>query len=171
MFHHTHEPPVVVRAKGCLGVDYNTAQHLFDVHPPVNVPLVATVFSWPVRSTDPMLCLPLAAGAVCGADLSDTWQRNTCASLRRGCVCAGCFLPGAAAFEVHAWVQEHLRELAPFQLSSPALPGKVKHLGHDGTVQTAGLMPSIQLNFRWADGPADGPTLSDAAMAMAQMDE
>lgn len=83
----------------------------------------------------------------------------------------GCFLPTAAACEVHAWVQDHLRELAPFQLSSPGLPGKVKHLAPDGTVRSAGLMPSFLLNFRWTDGPVDGPTLSDAAMATAQMDE
>lgn len=68
-------------------------------------------------------------------------------------------------------MQEHLRELAPFQLSSPGLPGKAKHLGPEGTVRSAGLMPSFLLNFRWADGPVAGPTLSDAAMATAQMDD
>lgn len=84
---------------------------------------------------------------------------------------AGCFLPTAPTVEVHAWVQDHVRELAPFQLSSPGLPGKLKHLGHEGTVESSGLMPSFLLNFRWCDGPVGGPSLSDAAMAMAQMDE
>eukprot|EP00892_Ulva_mutabilis_P011389 jgi/Ulvmu1/8622/UM046_0022.1 len=88
-----------------------------------------------------------------------------------GVLLQGCFQPSAPTVEIHAWVQQHVRELAPFQLSSPALPGRGKHLAHDGTVASSGLMPSFLLNFRWADGPVDGPSLSDDAMAMAQMDE
>jgi hypothetical protein len=83
---------------------------------------------------------------------------------------AGCFQPRALAFEVHAWVQEHLRALEPFELSSPVLPGKDKRLAHAGTVADAGLMPTCQLYFRWSPGgePVVGPALSDAALALAQ---
>lgn len=85
---------------------------------------------------------------------------------------AGCFLPTALAFEVHAWVTEHLRALEPFELSSPVLPSRDRKLAHGGTVREAGLMPTCALNFRWAPGgePVAGPCLSDVALQTAQMD-
>ena len=85
---------------------------------------------------------------------------------------AGCFLPTALAFEVHAWVTEHLRALEPFELSSPVLPSRHRKLVHGVTVRESWLTPTCALNFRWAPGgePVAGPCLSDVALQTAQMD-
>jgi hypothetical protein len=75
---------------------------------------------------------------------------------------------------IFEWVLNHLTIVEPFVLASPALATKDRKLGQGGTVRSADLMPSILLNFSWADrdtARAKQLCLSEEALSLIQRDD
>jgi hypothetical protein len=82
---------------------------------------------------------------------------------------AGDFEPHESVMNIFTWVESHLQRINTFTLTSPVLKGR--KLPHDGSVETAGLMPSMLLYFNWDDDEmrkSSGFCLSDGALRLIE---